>query len=110
MRINIMRTDRLARIRELRQISQADLADMVGLGTQQIYRYENGKTKPDGDVVAKIAQILEVSTDYLLGLTDSPVPYIDADLTEQERKALTAWRRGEKYEAIKVIVDDEKQR
>lgn len=102
-----MRGDRLARIRELRRISQADLAEMVGIHNQQIYRYENGKTEPDGDVVAKIAQALEVSADYLLGLTDSPVPYIEADLTENERRALNAWRRGEKYEAIKEIVDDE---
>lgn len=102
-----MRGDRLARTREIRRISQADLAEMVGIGMQQIYRYENGKTEPDGDVVAKIAQALNVSADYLLGLTDSPVPYIDADLTDQERRALDMWRRGEKYEAIKVIVDDE---
>lgn len=101
-----MRGDRLARIRELRQLSQADLAEMVGLGMQQIYRYENGKTQPDGDVVARIAQALEVSTDFLLGLTDSPTPYIQADLTEHERRALNAWRKGEKYEAIKEIIND----
>lgn len=102
-----MRSDRLAQIREARRISQAELAEMVGLGMQQIYRYENGKTKPDGDVVARIAKVLEVSTDYLLGLTDSPVPYINADLTEHERRALNAWRRGEKYEAIREIVEGE---
>lgn len=103
----VMRGDRLARIRELRRISQAELAEKVGIGMQQIYRYENGKTEPDGDVVARIAMVLNVSTDYLLGLTNSPYPYIDAELTEQEKKALEAWRRGEKYEAIKAIVDDE---
>lgn len=102
-----MRGDRLARIRELRRISQADLAEMVGLGLQQIYRYENGKTEPDGDVVAKIAQALGTSADYLLGLTDSSVPYIQAELKDNERRALNAWRRGDKYDAIKEIVDDE---
>lgn len=98
---------RLARIREQHNLSQADLAEAVGLGHQQIYRYENGKTEPDGEIVARIARYLGVSSDYLLGLTDSPLPYIDAELTQAERKALTAWRRGEKYEAIKVIVGDE---
>lgn len=102
-----MRGDRLAQVREKRGLTQAELAESLGLGTQQIYRYENGKTEPDGEIVAKIAKELNVSTDYLLGITDNPTPYIDADLTIAERKALNAWRRGDKYEAIKVIVGDE---
>lgn len=102
-----MRGDRLARTREQKHLSQAELAEMVDLHYQQIYRYENGKTEPDGEIVARIAKALGVSTDFLLGVTDSPTPYIDAELTASERKALSAWRRGEKYEAIKVIVGDE---
>ena len=102
-----MRGDRLARMREIRGLSQAELAERVSLHYQQIYRYENGKTEPDGAIVARIASELHVSTDYLLGLTDSPQPYIDSTLTNRERIALDAWRRGEKYAAIKVIVEDE---
>ena len=102
-----MRSDRLARIREQRGLSQAELAEMVSLNSQQIYRYENGRTEPDGEIVARIAVALGVSSDYLLGLTDYETPYIDADLTESERLALDAWRRGEKYEAIKVIIGDD---
>jgi transcriptional regulator with XRE-family HTH domain len=99
--------DRLAYVREKRGYTQAELADMVNLSSQQIYRYENAKTEPDAKIVARIARALRVSTDYLLGLTDSPIPYIDADLRENEREALEAWRRGDKYEAIKVIVEDD---
>lgn len=102
-----MRHDRLSRIREQRGLSQVELAERAGLSSQQIYRYENGKTEPDGTVVARIARILEVSTDYLLGTSDFPAPYIDAELTEKERIALDAWRRGERMEAVKVIVNDE---
>jgi transcriptional regulator with XRE-family HTH domain len=102
-----MRADRLTKIRELRDLSQAKLAEMVGLHYQQISRYETGKTEPDGEIVARIAKALQVSTDYLLGLVDTPTPYIDADLTERERQALAAWRRGDRFEAIKVIVGDE---
>lgn len=99
--------NRLAYIREQRGLTQAELAEIVGLHYQQIWRYENNKTEPDGKIVASIAKALKVSTDYLLGVTDNPTPYIDAELTEMERHALNAWRSGQKYEAIKVIVDDE---
>lgn len=102
-----MRGDRLAQAREKRGLTQLELAQELEIGDQQIWRYENGKTTPDGDTVARIAKYLNVSTDYLLGVTDFPVPYIDAKLTEKERTALDAWRRGERFEAIKVIVSDE---
>lgn len=102
----IMRSDRLARTRELRGLSQAELAEMVGISSGQIYRYENDKTEPDGKIVARLAQALGVSSDYLLGLTDSALPYIEAELTDSERIVLDAWRRGEKYKAIQGIVND----
>jgi len=91
--------NRLAYIREQRGLTQSELAELVGLHYQQIYRYENNKTEPDGKIVASIAQALKVSTDYLLGVTTSPTPYIDAELTEMERHALNAWRRGARLEA-----------
>lgn len=102
-----MRGDRLARLREDRGISQVELALELGIGQQQIWRYENGKTEPDGEMVARIAIYLNVSTDYLLGITDYPHPYIEGELTPKEREAVAAWRRGERFEAIKVIVSDE---
>lgn len=101
-----MRGERLALIREQRGLTQVELAQQLQLGDQQIWRYENGKTNPDGDTVARIAKHLNVSTDYLLGLTDIPLPYIEGELTEKERKAINAWRRGEKFEAVKTIMDD----
>lgn len=102
-----MRGERLARIRESRNLSQSELAELAGLGTQQIYRYENGITKPDGEIVARIAYVLQISADYLLGLTDTTAPYIDEDLNDREALAIKAWRRGDKIAAIKLIIEDE---
>lgn len=103
-----MNGDRLRRLREKAGYSQQELAKQVGIGSRQIWRYENNETTPDGDTIALIARVLNVSADFLLGLTSDPTPrFHDEDLSEKERAVIAAWRRGEYREAIKVIVADE---
>lgn len=103
-----MRGDRLREMRLKLGYSQETLAEMINIGNRQIWRYENGETEPDGITVARIARSLSVSTDYLLGLTDDPLPYVmkESDLTHRERQALAAWRSGDVVSAIKVILSD----
>lgn len=102
-----MRADRLAKIREKNGYSQVDLSDALGLGQNQIWRYENGKSEPDGEVIAKIARFLNVSADYLLGLSDYPSPTIDGDLTKNEQRIINALRHGDRMEAIHIISSGE---
>lgn len=104
-----MRGDRLRNIREALNYTQEQLSEMLGVGVLQIYRYESGKNTPSGEIVAKIAQTLGVSTDYLLGLTDEPIPpsMQGVQLNARERAILAALRRGERMEAIKLIANDE---
>ena len=99
-----MRGDRLKLARELRGYTQSQLSELLNLGEKEIWRYENGKSKPIGETVAKIAEILEVSTDYLLGLSDYMIP--STELTTFERRVIDLWRRGDKFEAVKVLVNE----
>ena len=46
--------------------SQADLATRIGGDAGQISRYENGKITPPVDVVVRLAELFDVTTDYLL--------------------------------------------
>ena len=102
-----MRGDRLRLARELRGYTQLQLTEMLKLGEKEIWRYENGKSKPIGETVAKIAEILEVSTDYLLGLSDYMTPDIaPSELSLPERHIIAALRRGDKIEAVKAIVNE----
>lgn len=103
-----MRGDRLRRIREESNLTQDELAEMLGIGALQIHRYENEKTEPNGDIIAALAKSLSISSDYLLGLTDDPTPLaLSGGLSTKERAVLAALRRGESVRAIKVIVADE---
>lgn len=57
-------------MRKKKKLSQAALGKLIGTSGDVIGRYERGDIKPSIDVVAKIADALEVSVDYLIGKTD----------------------------------------
>lgn len=103
---------RLKLAREKAKHTQASLAEVMGTNPRQVWRWEAGENEPSGEIVARLAQALDVSSDYLLGLSDEPVSMVrDASkLNAKERAALSAWRRGDRFEAIKVIVDDDEPR
>lgn len=99
-----------SRLRELRKskgLSRRELAEMLQIGEANIQRYENEEGDSTSEIVTKIARFFNVSTDYLLGLAEKPAPFAGGDLTVQELAALSAWRRGDYREAIKVIVCDD---
>ena len=67
--------ERIKYLREQKEMSQSDLAKRIGIDASRLSRIENGEIqKVSDDVVLAIAQIFEVSTDFLLGVADDPVP------------------------------------
>lgn len=63
---------RLKAARELRAVSQAELADKAGFQPSAISRFEGGLVKPSFDNLKRLAGALRVTTDYLLGLSNEP--------------------------------------
>jgi len=55
-------------------LKQAELARRIGVGRDSYNRYERSGTKPSLEVLTRIANELNTSTDYLLGNTDDPSP------------------------------------
>ena len=68
---------RLQSYLEENKIKQSDLADQCGITRQSISAYIKGKSEPTATVIADIAQNLNLSADYLLGLSEdnSNKPY-----------------------------------
>lgn len=62
--------DRLVLLRKEKKLTQYDLATKLGFSRGQVGNYEQGTREPDQETLLKIASFFEVSTDYLLGLTD----------------------------------------
>ena len=77
--------DRLKSLRSTKKISQKDLGDQLGVSQQTVAKWEVSGSTPDPYMLAKIAQVFQISADYLVGLSDDPK---QRDLTPAEREAL----------------------
>ncbi len=62
--------ERLARIRRERGITQAELAEKLGLAQPNVSDYERGVLRLNADLILKPTEILKVSADELLGLRE----------------------------------------
>ena len=64
--------DRLKDLREDHDLTQADIAELLGTTRQQVSKWETGAQMMGVDKYIKLAKYYNVSTDYLLGLIDTP--------------------------------------
>lgn len=77
-------------IRE-RDILQNELAEQVGVSPKSISSYINQKSLPGVVTLTKIAQTLDVSVDWLLGLTPTnEFEYYFSQLNPEQRKIILA--------------------
>lgn len=64
--------ENLRKAREEKGLTQAEVAKLLDISASTIGMYEQGRRDPDTDTLKKLAELYEVSTDYLLGRTDIP--------------------------------------
>lgn len=63
---------RLKWLRQRKNISLAALAKEIGITPQSLSLYENAERVPNIEVLYKLARYFNVSSDYLIGLSDCP--------------------------------------
>lgn len=64
---------RLRAARVASHLTQQNMADKLGISLNGYQKYEQGERQPSLDTLVRIARILHVSTDVLLGLDDSEI-------------------------------------
>ena len=64
--------ERLHLLKMQHNLLQKDIAKAAEISLRTYQRYESGERLPDIEVLTKIADFFEVSTDYLLGRSDDP--------------------------------------
>jgi len=68
--LNRIRGNRLKKCRELRKLTQAQLADAVGFTDKYINMLENGNRPIDWNKANTFSKVLDVSAQYIMGQTD----------------------------------------
>lgn len=65
-------SNRLKMARELRGWSQAELAEKAAMPPSSVAHFETGSRKPSFDTLKRLAEALDITTDYLLGRVEDP--------------------------------------
>ncbi|SMB98015.1 Helix-turn-helix [Thermanaeromonas toyohensis ToBE] len=81
--------ERLRKAREAKGLTQAQLGALLNVSDATINRYEKGQRSPDPEMLVKLAEALNVSTDYLLtGKQASILEYEAAHRTDDSTDEL----------------------
>ena len=81
--------ERIKQYRDTYKLTQVDLACRLGVTSASVSAYENGSRLPSYDILVKIANILGITTDELLGRTNKQNETIDVSaLTPEQRKEI----------------------
>ena len=101
---------RLRSARErLRGMSQAALARAAGLPASTIAHFEGGGRKPSFDNLRKLANALDVTTDFLLGRVDTPDMVREADPLYRYGARLTARDRLIAEEFLRMLAERDQE-
>jgi transcriptional regulator with XRE-family HTH domain len=87
-------------LREKRGLAQKFVAEKIGVKNNTLSGYEAGRRLPDADILQKLADFFEVSTDFLLGRTDDLAPIQQ----EQDEKPINVAFLGGRKE---ILTEDE---
>ena len=97
---------RLKKARIDKGLSQTELGHLAGIHYTQIGRYENKGAQPSADILAKLANALEVSSDYLTNGT--PDDLAESSLTDKEllnQFKIIEKMPDEKKSVVKIFLD-----
>ncbi len=86
------RPDRMRKLREGLKLTQKQLAQGLGVEQQHVSRWERGTHIPSLDIVSKIADRLNTTSDFLLNRTSDP-----KSLSDSERRFIS-WLRSLAHE------------
>lgn len=99
------RGERLKAIREQLGMSQEDIERQIGFGHGMLSRYENGVSDPLHHQIVQIYRVLDISADYLLGLSDNPETIKPAlTLTIHEKMLIEDYRAGRLLELAQSLI------
>ena len=97
--------ERLRLLRESRQLTQVRLAELVGVDPRAYNRWERGAIAPHLDTLVKIADVLQVSLDELVGRTPS-----SSEVRIRNHELNSLWRQAdtlpdEEQQALILVID-----
>lgn len=94
--------DRIRKLRESRNMTQTELSEILGMKTYTtVSKWEKNENFPKGKDLKKLAEIFNVTSDYLLGLSDTKLGKITTQ--NEHPEILTIYNQLEEPRQEKVL-------
>lgn len=100
--------NRMAQLRKEKDLSRDELGEKIGTSGAIVGRYERNDMKPSIEIAAKIAEALDVSLDYLVGISSELIKDKKMINRLEDVKKLPEKEREKIFEYIDLIVRDVK--
>lgn len=116
-----MLAQRLRYVRKIRGLSQEELGKKINSTKSTISNYENEYSTPSNEVLKDLADVLNTTTDYLLGRTERVEPKEDSELEKilsdpqtnimfKDWEKMTIEQRQEALNFIRFLREKEKSK
>jgi transcriptional regulator with XRE-family HTH domain len=89
---------RIQQLRKQKELSQNELAKIVGVSYAQLSRYENKGTQPPAEVLNKFAEALGTSVDFL----------INGDSSQKAKATLRDAELLQQFKAVEELNDNDR--
>ncbi len=96
---------RLKELRNLKCLTQAELAGLLGISSSSVGMYEQGRREPDIALINKICEVFSVTSDYLLGMT-SRASSVDVGQIIGDMKARMMASQGLMFNGVPLSEED----
>ncbi|CDN41694.1 helix-turn-helix domain-containing protein [Paenibacillus sp. P22] len=105
---------RLSEARKNKRLTQVEVSKKTGINNKTLSHYEQGKSKPDLDILKKLCDLYEVTTDWVLGNTNNPSVELNADQRSVSQAVqlgdLESFMKTEIYIGERLVSDEEKKK
>ena len=92
--------NRIRYFRELRKLSQKELARLIGVSNSRISNWELGINRPDADTLVLLCKALNVSSDELLDMET-----LKMSLSPDERQIIIEYRnKPDLHQAVHILL------
>lgn len=100
--------NKVAQLRKERDLSRDELGEKIGTSGAIVGRYERGDMNPSIEIAAKIAEALDVSLDFLMGLSSELVKDKKMVNRLEDIKKLPEKERDKIFDYIDLVIRDVK--
>ena len=96
-------SEKIFKMRKANGLSQDELSDQMSVSRQSISKWESGQSTPELDKIIKLAEIFDVTTDYLLQPSETDELIVKTSILEKQQHEILDQQRKTKNRQFLIV-------